>query len=97
MTLCDVCAAEGYPYDEETCKNCEYNPNVEIIHYMRRRKMYECEKCHAPVKIPAILSVALPQSKDKGIVIEYTFNQYNICLNCARNILPELPKESDAE
>jgi phosphoribosylamine-glycine ligase len=29
MTLCDVCAAEGYPYDEETCKDCEYNPNRE--------------------------------------------------------------------
>lgn len=27
MTLCDVCAAGGYPYDAETCKNCEYNPN----------------------------------------------------------------------
>ena len=25
MTLCDVCAAEGYPYNEETCKDCEYN------------------------------------------------------------------------
>jgi len=29
MTLCDVCAAEGYPYDEEACKDCEYNPNRE--------------------------------------------------------------------
>ena len=29
MTLCDVCSAEGYPYDEETCKDCEYNPNKE--------------------------------------------------------------------
>lgn len=29
MTLCDVCSAEGYPYDEETCKDCEYNPNRE--------------------------------------------------------------------
>lgn len=29
MTLCDICAAEGYPYDEETCKDCEYNPNRE--------------------------------------------------------------------
>ena len=27
MTLCDVCSAEGYPYDEETCKECEYNPS----------------------------------------------------------------------
>lgn len=27
MTLCDVCSAEGYPYDAETCKDCEYNPN----------------------------------------------------------------------
>ena len=27
MTLCDVCSAEGYPYDEETCKDCKYNPN----------------------------------------------------------------------
>lgn len=25
MTICDVCSAEGYPYDEETCKDCEYN------------------------------------------------------------------------
>lgn len=29
MTLCDVCSAEGYPYDAETCKDCEYNPNSE--------------------------------------------------------------------
>jgi ribosomal protein L40E len=29
MTLCDICAAEGYPYDAETCKDCEYNPNRE--------------------------------------------------------------------
>lgn len=29
MTLCDVCAAEGYPFNEETCKDCEYNPNRE--------------------------------------------------------------------
>ena len=27
MTLCDICAAEGYPYDEEICKGCEYNPS----------------------------------------------------------------------
>ena len=29
MTLCDVCSAEGYPYDDEICKDCEYNPNRE--------------------------------------------------------------------
>ena len=29
MILCDVCAAEGYPYDKELCKNCENNPNKE--------------------------------------------------------------------
>ena len=27
MTLCDVCSAEGYPYDAETCKECKYNSN----------------------------------------------------------------------
>ncbi|MBP5432339.1 hypothetical protein [Ruminococcus sp.] len=27
MTLCDICAAEGCPYDEEICKGCEYNPS----------------------------------------------------------------------
>lgn len=26
MILCDICAAEGYPFNEETCKDCEYNP-----------------------------------------------------------------------
>jgi len=31
MTLCDVCSAEGYPYNEETCKDCEYNPNSEGV------------------------------------------------------------------
>ena len=24
IDLCDVCAAEGYPYNEETCKDCPY-------------------------------------------------------------------------
>lgn len=29
MTLCDVCAAEGYPYNAETCKDCPYRPKKE--------------------------------------------------------------------
>lgn len=27
-TLCDVCAAEGYPYDPEVCKDCDTKPNI---------------------------------------------------------------------
>ena len=37
MILCDVCAAEGYPYDKELCKNCEHNPNKEDLNNMENK------------------------------------------------------------
>jgi hypothetical protein len=37
MILCDVCAAEGYPYDKELCKNCEHNPNKEGFNDMESK------------------------------------------------------------
>lgn len=29
--MCHVCAAEGYPYDPNNCKSCEYNPSKRMV------------------------------------------------------------------
>lgn len=29
--MCHVCAAEGYPYDPNNCKSCEYNPSERMV------------------------------------------------------------------
>lgn len=57
--------------------------------------MYECEICQMQIKIPSILSIAIPQIKDKGITIEYTLNQYNICRNCAHQIIGDIDALQD--
>lgn len=35
--LCDICAAEGYPYNKELCKNCEHNPSKEGFNNMESK------------------------------------------------------------
>ena len=53
--------------------------------------MFECSICHLRVKVPAVLSVAVPkQTKDKGLTIVYDLNQYNICRNCAMQIIGDI-------
>lgn len=53
-SVCELCEAEGYPYNEETCKNCEYNPNREhetiTFKYVRAVSLctvevYTCSNC----------------------------------------------------
>ena len=29
--ICQMCEAEGYPYNPDTCKNCEYNPSDRTV------------------------------------------------------------------
>ena len=29
--MCYTCAAEGYPYDSETCKDCEFKPTERMV------------------------------------------------------------------
>lgn len=29
--MCHVCAAEGYPYDPKTCKDCEYESSKRMV------------------------------------------------------------------
>lgn len=53
--------------------------------------MFECSICHTRCKIPTILSIAIPnKTKDKGLTVVYDLNQYNICRNCAMQILGDI-------
>ena len=83
--VCELCAAEGYPYNEETCKDCEYNPNnkhetttferIDGLHQMYN-VFHKCTKCGRYVHFPTTLA------EDRKI-------DFNYCPYCGRPVAKE--------
>lgn len=72
--MCYACAAEGYPYDSKTCKDCEFKPTdhmVSIGNVMKILSEYMiCDGLYRSVEMTEIVCKLIQVSTEKKPFVE---------------------------
>lgn len=88
-SVCELCAAEGYPYNEETCKDCTDNPN-------KRSDDMEISRDLAIAMLAGVYAIKEKLHRE-GVSSTYVFDVFNeqglkteMVFSDAQNLLSEV-------